>query len=48
MYLPMSTYGRLWYSLVYDAAVEQLNVTLIKVKDLPGESLCMEWHVTFS
>lgn len=35
-YLPMSTYGRLWYSLVYDAAVEQLNVTLVKVKDLPG------------
>ncbi|KAL8597441.1 hypothetical protein ACOMHN_050939 [Nucella lapillus] len=35
-YLPMSTYGRLWYSIVYDAAVEQLNVTLIKVKDLPG------------
>ncbi|XP_076439800.1 synaptotagmin-15-like isoform X2 [Babylonia areolata] len=35
-YLPMSTYGRLWYSLVYDSAVEQLNVTLIKVKDLPG------------
>lgn len=35
-YLPMSTHGRLWYSLVYDAAVEQLTVTLIKVKDLPG------------
>lgn len=35
-YLPMSTYGRLWYSLVYDACVEQLTVTLIKVKDLPG------------
>lgn len=35
-YLPMSTYGRLWYSLVYDAVVEHLTVTLIKVKDLPG------------
>ncbi|XP_041363032.1 synaptotagmin-15-like [Gigantopelta aegis] len=34
--LPPTTHGRLWYSLVYDAAVEQLSVTLVKVKDLPG------------
>lgn len=43
-YLPMSTHGRLWYSLVYDAAVEQLTVTLIKVKDLPGESVATFAH----
>ncbi|XP_076458070.1 synaptotagmin-1-like [Babylonia areolata] len=35
-FLPRSSYGRLWYSLEYDASVGQLNVTLIKVKDLPG------------
>ena len=34
---PLSMHGRLWYSVVYDAAVEQLNVRLVKVKELPRE-----------
>ncbi|KAL5019350.1 hypothetical protein ScPMuIL_005072 [Solemya velum] len=32
-----SANGRLWYSMVYDAAVEELTVTLVKVKQLTGE-----------
>ncbi|KAL8569530.1 hypothetical protein ACOMHN_002077 [Nucella lapillus] len=36
VFLPRSSCGRLWYSLTYDPTVEHLNVTLIKVKDLPG------------
>nr|KAI8767093.1 synaptotagmin-9-like [Biomphalaria glabrata] len=36
--LPETKDGRLWFSMVYDATVEQLHVTLIKVKDLPGRS----------
>ncbi|XP_071105939.1 synaptotagmin-15-like [Haliotis cracherodii] len=35
-YLPATPHGRLWFSVIYDAAVEQLQVTLIKVKGLPG------------
>ncbi|KAK3091866.1 hypothetical protein FSP39_023231 [Pinctada imbricata] len=34
--LPPSEYGRLWFSVLYDAAVEQLNVNLVKVRELPG------------
>ncbi|XP_012939836.1 synaptotagmin-15, partial [Aplysia californica] len=36
--LPESSHGRLWFSIIYDAAVSQLHVTLVKVKDLPGRS----------
>ncbi|KAK3690951.1 hypothetical protein RRG08_021646 [Elysia crispata] len=35
---PDSSNGRLWYSLLYNPEVEQLAVTLIKVKDLPGRA----------
>lgn len=34
--LPPSQYGRAWFSLVYDAAVEALTVTVIKIRQLPG------------
>ncbi|GFS22998.1 synaptotagmin-15, partial [Elysia marginata] len=30
--------GRLWYSLLYNPELEELAVTLIKVKDLPGRA----------
>jgi hypothetical protein len=40
LYLPPSANGRVWFSLVYDGAVEQLNVTLIKAKELPGNDSC--------
>ncbi|RUS83123.1 hypothetical protein EGW08_009112 [Elysia chlorotica] len=33
-----SSRGRLWYSVLYDLELEQLAVTLVKVKDLPGRS----------
>ncbi|CAH1795271.1 unnamed protein product [Owenia fusiformis] len=33
---PPSQHGRIWFSVVYDAAVEQLTVNLIKVKHLKG------------
>ncbi|XP_063445643.1 synaptotagmin-2-like [Mytilus trossulus] len=33
---PPSEHGRIWFTLVYDGAVEQLNVKLVKVKELPG------------
>lgn len=36
--LPKSAHGRLWFSLLYDAVVGQLSVTLVKVKDLPGRA----------
>ncbi|CAL1532649.1 unnamed protein product [Lymnaea stagnalis] len=36
--LPETSHGRLWFSMTYDAGAEQLNVTLIKVKDLPGRN----------
>ncbi|XP_050392054.1 synaptotagmin-15 [Patella vulgata] len=36
--LPPTEHGRLWFSLIYDVAVEQLCVTLIKVKNIPGRS----------
>lgn len=36
--LPETPYGRLWFSLIYDAAVEHLDVNLVKVKDLPARS----------
>ncbi|XP_060065394.1 synaptotagmin-15-like [Ylistrum balloti] len=35
-HLPPSENGRLWFSVIYDAAVEQLHVTLVKVKELIG------------
>lgn len=38
LYLPPSSQGRLWFSVTYDQTVEQLNVTLIKVKELTGRS----------
>ena len=31
--------GRLWYSVLYNQEMEQLAVTLIKVKDLPGRQI---------
>lgn len=34
--LPRSEHGRIWFSVVYDCIVEQLNVKLIKVKELSG------------
>nr|XP_006813530.1 PREDICTED: synaptotagmin-15-like [Saccoglossus kowalevskii] len=34
--LPPSPHGRLWFSLVYDAVVEQLSVRLVKAKHIPG------------
>ena len=33
-----STAGRLWFSMVYDAAVEELTVNLIKAKYLKRKS----------
>ncbi|XP_064617973.1 synaptotagmin-15-like [Liolophura sinensis] len=36
--LAASRHGRLWFSLIYDATVEQLSVTLIKAKELPGRN----------
>ncbi|XP_048761609.2 synaptotagmin-15-like [Ostrea edulis] len=36
LYLPPSEHGRLWFSVLCDLAVEQLNVTLIKIRELPG------------
>lgn len=38
LYLPPSSQGRLWFSAEYVETDEQLNVTLIKVKELPGRS----------
>lgn len=35
-HLPPSEHGRLWFSVIYDAVVEQLHVTLVKVKELVG------------
>ncbi|XP_013401578.1 synaptotagmin-15 [Lingula anatina] len=35
---PPSPAGRIWFALVYDAAVEQLTVTLNKAKYLPGRA----------
>ncbi|OWF49404.1 synaptotagmin-15-like isoform X2 [Mizuhopecten yessoensis] len=35
-HLPPSEHGRLWLSVIYDAVVEQLHVTLVKVKELIG------------
>lgn len=35
-YLPPSDHGRLWFSVIFDAASEQLQVTLIKVRELTG------------
>lgn len=34
--LAPSEYGRLWFSVLYDVAVEQIHVTLVKVRELPG------------
>lgn len=34
--LPPSEHGRLWFSVLYDGVVEQLNITLVKIKELPG------------
>lgn len=34
--LPPSENGRIWFSVIYDGITEQLNVTLIKVKELQG------------
>nr|XP_002127842.1 synaptotagmin-15-like isoform X2 [Ciona intestinalis] len=33
--LPISRCGRMWFSVVYDAAVETLTVKVVKVKQLP-------------
>lgn len=33
---PEGGHGRLWYSVLYNPDVEELAVTLVKVKDLPG------------
>lgn len=35
---PTEHMGRLWYSLGYDEAQEQLIITLIKAKNLPADS----------
>ncbi|XP_033743656.1 synaptotagmin-15-like isoform X2 [Pecten maximus] len=35
-HLPPSEHGRLWFSVIYDAVVEQLHVTLVKAKELIG------------
>ncbi|XP_070544836.1 synaptotagmin-15-like [Ptychodera flava] len=34
--LPPSPHGRIWFSMIYDAAVEQLTVKVVKAKHLPG------------
>ncbi|CAG5124051.1 unnamed protein product, partial [Candidula unifasciata] len=34
--LPETAHGRLWFSVVHDPSKDQLHVTLIKIKDLPG------------
>ncbi|XP_061196190.1 synaptotagmin-15-like [Saccostrea echinata] len=36
LYLQPSEHGRLWFSVLCDVAVEQLHVTLVKVRELPG------------
>ncbi|ESO93415.1 synaptotagmin 15a [Lottia gigantea] len=37
--LPPTEHGRLWFSIIYDVAVEQLCVNLIKVKNIPGRGV---------
>nr|XP_039272973.1 synaptotagmin-15-like isoform X1 [Styela clava] len=34
--LPPSQYGRIWFTLVYDAAVEALTVKVVKIRQLQG------------
>lgn len=36
LYLAPSAHGRLWFSVLHDVAVEQVHVTLVKVRELPG------------
>lgn len=39
LYLAPSAHGRLWFSVLHDVAVEQVHVTLVKVRELPGKRL---------